>query len=167
MRCRPSTRRWPRPRPSRRRTSTRWSSSPPTTSAPGFNIIEKGTFTNAEAATPPANQSGTSSTETPVRPSGGSKDPARSSGIVNGAGSADPKNFAPATFRTADDPAGVVDGSPEASLWVSYLSGNHTGADVPIFTSGPESEYFARRQQNTDLFTTMVAALKALHDSKD
>ena len=124
----------------------------------GFNIIAKDSYTNAEALTPPANQGGTSSTQTPVRPSSGALDPARSTGPVNGSGSADPKNFAPATFRTADDPAGVVDGSPEASLWLTYLSGNHTGQDVPLYAFGPGSERFEDRNDNTDLFDDMLAA---------
>lgn len=128
----------------------------------GFNIIGKGSYTNAEALTPPGNQSGTSSTETPVRASSGALDPARSTGPVNGTGSGDPANFAPATFRTADDPEGVQDGDPEASLWLTYLSGNHTGADVPVYAYGPRSEKFAGRTDNTDLYDTMTQALKAL-----
>ena len=59
---------------------------------------------------------------------------------MNGAGAADPKNFGPATFRTPDDPAGVQDGTPDASLWLTHLSGNHTGADVPIFAYGSASK---------------------------
>jgi len=128
----------------------------------GFNIIGKGSFTNAAATAPPSNQSGTSSTQSPVRPSSGSLDPARSTGPVNGSGSADATNFAPATFRTADDPAGVADGDPEASLWLTYLSGNHTGADVPLYAFGPGAERFTGRNDNTDLYTQMVGALKAL-----
>lgn len=128
----------------------------------GFNIIGKGSFTNAEATTPPANQAGTSSTETPVRASGGSLDPTRSSGPVNGTGSGDAKNFAPATFRTADDPASVHDGDPAASLWLTYLSGNHTGADVPLFAYGPGSQAFDRGVDNTDLYRLMTAATRAL-----
>jgi len=126
----------------------------------GFNIIAKGSFTNAEAVNPPGNQSGTSSTQTPVRAPASALDPVRSTGPVNGTGSADPRNFAPATFRTADDPADVVDGSPDASLWLSYLSGNHTGADVPLFGYGPGSERFIGEQDNTDLYGSMVAALR-------
>lgn len=126
----------------------------------GFNIIEKGTFTNAEAVTPPGNQSGTSSTQTPLRGAGTTLDPSRSTGPVNGSGSADPKSFAPATFRTVDDPAGVGDGSPEASLWLAYLSGNHTGADVPLFSYGPGSAKFAGEQDNTDLYDSMAGALR-------
>ncbi|WP_129337553.1 alkaline phosphatase [Cellulomonas endophytica] len=128
----------------------------------GFNIIGKGSYTNAEAVTPPGNQSGTSSTETPVRTESGALDPERSTGPVNGSGSADPTNFAPATFRTADDPAGVEDGSPEASLWLTYLSGNHTGADVPLFAGGKGSEIFSGNQDNTDLYGKILAATKAL-----
>ena len=127
----------------------------------GFNIIEKGTFTNAEAAAPPVNvDSGNpANSSTPSRPSGNVKDPARSTGIINGAGSADPKNFAPATFRTPDDPANVQDGSPEASLWLSYLSGNHTGADVPLFAYGAGSRSLAGSVDNTDLFDVVGHAL--------
>jgi alkaline phosphatase len=69
-----------------------------------------------------------------------------------GSGSGDPKNFAPATFRTADDPAGVADGSTDASLWLTYLSGNHTGADVPIYAVGPQSARFTGPQDNTDIY---------------
>ena len=126
----------------------------------GFNIIGKGSFTNAEAGAPPANQSGTSSTQTPVRASNSVLDPVRSTGPVNGAGSADPANFAPATFRPLDDPAGVVDGSLDASLWLAYLSGNHTGADVPIFSFGPGSDRFVGEQDNTDLYDQMAAAIR-------
>ncbi|WP_148612779.1 alkaline phosphatase [Nocardioides rubriscoriae] len=127
----------------------------------GFNIIEKGTFTNAEATTPPANTDGgnTANNSTPSRPSGGAKDPVRSTGPVNGSGAGDPKNFAPATFRTADDPAGVVDGSPDASLWLTYLSGNHTGADVPVFAYGPGSDELEGSIDNTDLFDIVGGAL--------
>jgi alkaline phosphatase len=130
----------------------------------GFNIIEKGTYTNAEAVTPPANVDGgnPANTSTPTRPRGGAKDPARSSGILNGAGAADPRNFAPATFRTPDDPASVTDGSPEASLWLSYLSGNHTGADVPIYGYGPGSGAVARSIDNTDLFGIMGRAMRVV-----
>lgn len=127
----------------------------------GFNIIEKGTFTNAEAAAPPVNVDGgnPANTSTPTRSSGNVKDPARSTGIINGAGAADPKNFAPATFRTPDDPAGVQDGSPQASLWLSYLSGNHTGADVPLFAYGAGSQALAGSIDNTDLFDVVGGAL--------
>jgi len=128
----------------------------------GFNIIEKGTFTNAEATTPPANvdSGNTANNSVPSRAKGGSKDATRSSGIINGAGSADPNNFAPATFRTPDDPASVQDGSPEASLWLTYLSGNHTGADVPVFAYGPGSGKLAGSIDNTDLFGVFTSALK-------
>lgn len=128
----------------------------------GFNIIEKGTFTNAEAAAPPTNvdAGNTANNSTPLRQAAPNvKDPARSSGIVNGAGGQDPKNFGPATFRTPNDPANVTDGSPEASLWLTYLSGNHTGADVPIFAFGPQGDRFAASQDNTDLYKKMRAAL--------
>ncbi len=149
----------------------------------GFNIIEQGSFANAEAAQPPSNvDSGNpANNSTPSRSAGTTRDPARSNGIVNGTttrpspspsatgtvptgpyGAADPRNFAPATFRTADDPAGVADGSPQASLWLTYLSGNHTGADVPIYAVGPESGRFAGTQDNTDLYRDMYAALSAL-----
>ena len=131
----------------------------------GFNIIEKGTFTNAEATIPPANvdTGNTANNSTPSRSAATAKDPARSTGPVNGSGSGDPKNFAPATFRTADDPPSVKDGNPEASLWLSYLSGNHTGADVEIYSSGPGSDGFRHRIQNTDMNKLMKDALRAFH----
>ncbi len=130
----------------------------------GFNIIEKGTYTNAEAATPPTNvdSGNTANNSTPSRPTSGAKDPARSSGIVNGAGSSDPKNFAPATFRTPDDAAGVQDGSTDASLWLTYLSGNHTGADVPVFSYGAGSSALEGSIDNTDLFGIVGSALGVL-----
>ena len=128
----------------------------------GFSIIEKGTFTNAEATTPPANadSSNPANNSTPSRPAGGARDPLRSSGAINGAGSGDPKNFAPATFRTADDPPGVVDGSPDASLWLIYMSGNHTGEDVPVFAYGPDSDELEGSIDNTDLFDIVGEALR-------
>lgn len=131
----------------------------------GFNIIGKGSFANAEAAAPPGNVDGgnPANTSTPRREyAANKKDPARSTGPVNGSGSADPKNFAPATFRTADDPAEVKDGDPAASLWLTYVSGNHTGADVPIRSSGPESSRFVGNLDNTDIYRQMFAALQAL-----
>jgi alkaline phosphatase len=130
----------------------------------GFNIVAPQSFTNAEATAPPVNQGGTSSTQTPVREEGGELDPARSTGPVNGAGSGDPGNFAPATFRTADDPEGVQDGDPEASLHLAYLSGNHTGQDVPMFASGPSSKAFDQKIDNTDMHTIMLEALGGLED---
>ncbi|MET8750481.1 alkaline phosphatase [Streptomyces sp. NPDC004667] len=127
----------------------------------GFNIIEKGTYTNAEAVAPPANTDAgnTANNSVPSRAASGAKDPVRSSGIVNGAGSGDAKNFGPATFRTPDDPADVKDGSPEASLWLTYLSGNHTGADVPIFAYGPNGNAFATSQINTELYGKLYRSL--------
>lgn len=130
----------------------------------GFNIIEKGSFTNAEAGTPPANvdSGNTANNSTPSRPTGGKKDPGRSSGIVNAPGSADPRNFGPATFRTPDDPDSVTDGTPEASLWLSYLSGNHTGADVPMFAYGPGAGELDGSIDNTDLFDIVGTSLRVL-----
>ena len=130
----------------------------------GFNIIEKGTFTNAEAAAPPVNVDGgnPANNSSPARTGGNVKDPARSTGPVNGAGSSDQKNFAPATFRTADDPTSVKDGSSEASLWLTYLSGNHTGADVPVFGYGPGSQRLDGSIDNTDLFDIVGDGLGVL-----
>ncbi len=127
----------------------------------GFNIIEKGTFTNAEASAPPANvdSGNTANNSTPIRPRN-SKDATRSTGIVNGAGSTDPKNFGPATFRIPTDAADVVDGSPEAGLWLSYLSGNHTGADVPVYAYGPGSDQLDGTIDNIALFGIVGHALK-------
>jgi alkaline phosphatase len=128
----------------------------------GFNVIEKGSFTNAEAANPPVNADGSNpaNNSTPTRTGGNTKDASRSTGIVNGAGAGDPHNFAPATFRTADDPAGVTDGTKEASLWLTYLSGNHTGADVPVFSYGAGSEKLQGTVDNTDLFGIVADALR-------
>ena len=128
----------------------------------GFNIIEKGTFTNAEAAAPPVNvdTGNAANNSTPTRPGGNTLDPSRSTGIVNGPGSQGPQNFAPATFRTPDDPESVTDGSPEASLWLSYLSGNHTGADVPLYAYGPGSSQLAASVDNTDLFDVVATGLR-------
>ena len=127
----------------------------------GFNIIEKGTFTNAEATTPPANAdtSNPANSSTPVRKAG-AKDPARSTGPINGSGAGDPANFAPATFRTPDDAADITDGSPDASLWLTYLSGNHTGQDVPLYAYGPHSRSMADSIENTDLFNIVGNALR-------
>lgn len=131
----------------------------------GFNIIEKGSFTNAEAAAPPVNVDAgntANNSATPARPGGNVRDTTRSTGIVNGSGSADPRNFAPATFRTPNDPAGVKDGSKEASLWLTYLSGNHTGADVPVYAYGAGSQQLNGSVDNTDLFDVVGNALRVL-----
>ncbi|GAA3668210.1 alkaline phosphatase [Nocardioides ginsengisoli] len=114
----------------------------------GFNIIEHGSFTNAEADVPPVNKDSgnAANNSTPLRTANQAKDPSRTA-------------FAPATFRTADDPAGVTDGSPQASLWLTYLSGNHTGADVPVFAYGPGSSALEGEIQNTDLFGIVRHAL--------
>ena len=126
----------------------------------GFNIIEKGTFTNAEATAPPANvdSGNTANNSTPTRPRN-VLDPTRSTGIINGSGAANPKNFASATFRIPSDPAGVVDGSPEAGLWLTYLSGNHTGADVPVYAFGPGSAQLEGTIDNIALFDIVGHAL--------
>ncbi|OMH24849.1 hypothetical protein BKD30_07290 [Tersicoccus phoenicis] len=131
----------------------------------GFNIIGKDSFTNAEAANPPGNvdSSNTANNSTPRRESGANTlDPRRSTGIINGtgAGAKNPGNFAPATFRTADDPKNVSDGDPEASLWMTYVSGNHTGANVPIFSQGPGSELLDGRIDQTAIYDVMAGALK-------
>lgn len=127
----------------------------------GFNIIEQGSFTNAEAATPPANvDSGNpANSSTLSRPDRSVLDPERSTGILNAEGATNANNFAPATFRTPDDPESVVDGSPDAGLWLSYLSGNHTGADVPIYSYGAGSEKMQGSIDNTDLFGIVTEAL--------
>jgi alkaline phosphatase len=130
----------------------------------GFNIIEKGTFTNAEAAGPPINvdSGNAANNSTPIRRDGNSRDPDRSAGASNGAGATDPKNFGPATFRTPDDPPEVKDGSKDASLWLAYASGNHTGADVPVYAYGPGSEQLQGSVDNTDLFDIVGKALRVL-----
>lgn len=182
----------------------------------GFNIIEKGTFTNSEAYGPPGNTDdptrcagagpngsditaggNSANNSTPTRSFGNSvradgtqttssggaapqrNYPVRTFGFINApsgqTASGDPTtptgptaykdpafNNAPATFRTADDPAGVVDGTADASLWLSYLSGNHTGADVPVYAGGPQAARFAASQNQTDLYTKMYDALAAL-----
>src|SRR3954447_3829596 len=75
----------------------------------GFNIIEKGTFTNAEAAAPPVNvDSGNpANNSTPSRPSGNVKDASRSTGIVNGAAP-------PASLRHRPRPRGPAHLPPRA-----------------------------------------------------
>lgn len=131
----------------------------------GFNIIEKGTFTNAEATAPPGNidSGNTANNSKPTRESSANtKDAARSTGAVNGSGNTNAKNFAPATFRTADDPDEVKDGDPEASLWLSYLSGNHTGQNVQLFAYGKEGENFQNSFDNTDIYFKMRNALRGL-----
>ena len=110
----------------------------------------------------------TANNSTPSRPANQTKDTTRSpvSGTPprtipsNSPASPSANSFAPATFRTADDPAGVTDGSPDASLWLTYLSGNHTGADVNIYTTGPQADLFRGKQDNTDIFRFMRSALK-------
>ena len=131
----------------------------------GFNIIAKDSFTNAEAANPPGNVDRTNpaNNSRPTRSTeANTKDPVRSSGIVNGPGSGDPKNFGPATFGTPDDGKDFrkLDGTPEASLWLSYLSGNHTGQDVPVFAYGPRSSQFDDAQDNTDHYDYVRRALR-------
>lgn len=123
----------------------------------GFNIIEKGTFTNAEAATPPPNSDSGNTANNSTNPARGSqsKDTNRSNGPSNAPG-ASVNSFAPATFRTPDDAPGVKDGSTDASLWLTYLSGNHTGADVPIFAYGPDSGRVEGSIDNTYLFNVVL-----------
>lgn len=126
----------------------------------GFNIIGKGSFTNAEATSPPGNtDSSNTSNNSDLARDRGSLDPERSKGIYNAPGATDPDNFAPATFRTADDPDVVRDGTAEASLWLSYLSGNHTGADIPTTAFGPGSGQFVGFHDNTDHYRFMTDAL--------
>ena len=131
----------------------------------GFAIIGKDTLTNAEAANPPGNVDKTNpaNNSRPSRdPLANTEDPQRSGGIVNGAGGNDPKNFAPATFGTPDDGRdhARLDGTAEASLWLSYLSGNHTGEDVPVFAYGPGSGQFEGRQDNTEHYDFVKRALR-------
>ncbi len=131
----------------------------------GFNIVEKGSFTNAEARNFPGTgnvDSGNRANDSvPVRSGSQTRDPARSTGANNAPGSA-AGNFAPAYFRTADDPADLPDGDPRDSLWLTYLSGNHTGADVNIFATGPGAAQYAASQDNTDLYRKMHDSLRAL-----
>jgi alkaline phosphatase len=130
----------------------------------GFSIIGKGSMTNAEVAGLPGNKDSSNPANDgfPKREqSANVPDTNRARGIANGpgAGGEDPKNFGPSTFRTPDDPTDVTDGSPKASLWLSYLSGDHTGADVPLYAYGPGAERFAGDQDNTALFRKFRRAL--------
>ena len=64
----------------------------------GFGIVEKGTFTNAEATTPPDQRRLGQHREQHGRPrSGGgqTKDPARSTGPINGSGAGEPGELRP------------------------------------------------------------------------
>lgn len=126
----------------------------------GLGIVEPGNFTNAESVSLPPNidPGNPANNGTPLRDNEQLLDPNRSRGPLN-APQADPQTFAPATLRTPDDPADITDGSPDASLWLTYLYGDHTGADVQIYTYGPASTQFATTQNNTDLYTKMHAAL--------
>ncbi|MFI9503327.1 alkaline phosphatase [Nocardia sp. NPDC052566] len=126
----------------------------------GLGIVEPGNFTNAESASPPPNvdRGNPANNGIPLRDKEQLLDPDRSRGPLN-APQADPRTFAPATLRTPDDPAATADGSPDASLWLAYLYGDHTGADVQIYSFGPGSEAFATTQDNTELYTKMHAAL--------
>lgn len=128
----------------------------------GFNIIEKGTYVNAEAAAPPSNTDG-KNTSNPSRATAGAKDATRSHGFINDgdAGQADVKNFAPATFGTVDQGENYtsLDGTANGALWLTYLSGNHTGADVPIFSFGAGSTLLEGEIDNTDLFGIVGSAL--------
>lgn len=133
----------------------------------GFNIIGKGSFTNAEADVPgTGNQDSGNSANSSVNNgqadrTAQAKLDERSKGIQNAPGGTPATdNFAPATFATKDDPSSVKDGTPEASLWLTYLSGNHTGADVPIYAYGPGSSRLARSIDNTDLFDVVGSALR-------
>ena len=54
----------------------------------------------------------------------------------------------------------MQDGSPDASLWLTYLSGNHTGEDVPLFAYGPRSAALAGTVENTALFDVVTGALR-------
>ena len=132
----------------------------------GFSIVEPGTYTNAEATSLPTNvdTGNPANNGTPLRPVSGTLDPERSRGPLNGSGS-DPDNFAPATFRTPDDAPSVQDGDEEASLWLTYLSGNHTGEDVPLFATGPGSTRFSGNIDNTDIYDKMFATLQGLSGS--
>lgn len=139
----------------------------------GFNIIGKGSYTNAEADLPGTgnrdngNPANSSVNDAQPDRAAQSKLATRSQGIQNApggtpavSGGTPAGNFAPATFATADDPASVKDGTPEASLWLTYLSGNHTGADVPVFGYGPGSQRLAGSIDNTDLFGIVGGALR-------
>lgn len=131
----------------------------------GFGIIGRNGFTNAEATNPPGNtDSGNpANTSAPSRSSAANtKDAARSRGIANGGDGAGTATFGPATFRTPDDPPDVADGTPGASLWTAYGSGNHSGADVPIYAFGPASGQFDGRMDNTDIYRKVKKALRAL-----
>ena len=56
-------------------------------------------------------------------------------------------------------PASSLDGTANGALWLTYLSGNHTGADVPIFSYGAGSELLDGEIDNTDLFDIVGSAL--------
>ena len=129
----------------------------------GFNIIGKGSSTNAEATLPPTNNDSTNpaNDSTPPRTTRGALDPTRSAGPVNSP-TGTPSSFAPATFGTPDDGTTDhrrLDGTVDASLWLTYLSGNHTGADVPVFAVGPGAEAFAGKTDNTEHYRIMKDAL--------
>lgn len=138
----------------------------------GFNIVEKDAarHVNAEAANGPVNTEGNANNNsfpgTPQsRSSAGAKDPARTTmptaPLNSAAGRAQAVNFAPATFGTPDQGADykTKDGTLDANLWLTYLTGNHTGADVPVYAYGAGAELFEGSIDNTDLFDLVGSAL--------
>lgn len=54
-------------------------------------------------------------------------------------------------YGTLSNPGDIVDGA--------YISGDHTGTDVVIWSEGPGSENLGKALDNTDLFQVMVDAL--------
>ena len=54
----------------------------------------------------------------------------------------------------------MQDGTLEASLWLTYLSGNHTGEDVPVFAYHDRSGRLEGSIDNIDLFDIVGEALR-------
>ena len=170
-RRRSSTRSRPSTTPSRSRTSspaataTRWSIVTADHECAGFSIVEPGTFTNAEA-TVAAHQ------RRPRQPGQqrhgrSGRCPARSTRRAPTARSTARAND-PDELRAGDLPhpgrrrRRCSDGDDEASLWLTYLSGNHTGEDVPLFSTGPGSRRFAAASTTPRSTSKMFAVLDGL-----
>jgi len=68
---------------------------------------------------------------------------------------------------TADHETGglTVPGKKADGLNIQWSTGNHTGADVPIFAYGPGAERFAGALDNTDLFG-ILADLTGIEDNR-
>ena len=73
--------------------------------------------------------------------------------------SGDPASTDPAVVQSLEDGPFPIANS-DLEFTVDWTTGGHTGAATPLTAEGPRAERLARAQDNTDVFTVVLDAMR-------